>query len=54
MIKAIQLRTEYLLNPLGIDIRKPRLMWTVEGAAQQAAYQITAKAGKAIMWQGRI
>jgi alpha-L-rhamnosidase len=51
MIKAIQLRTEYLLNPLGIDIRKPRLMWTVEGAAQQAAYQITAKAGKAIIWE---
>lgn len=29
-MKAIRLRTEYLKNPLGIDIRKPRLMWNCE------------------------
>ncbi|MBP5294250.1 MAG: family 78 glycoside hydrolase catalytic domain, partial [Lachnospiraceae bacterium] len=47
-MKAIRLRTEYLKNPLGIDIRHPRLMWNcgdwngLENAAgaRQTAYQI--------------
>ena len=29
-MQAIRLRTEYLENPLGLDIRKPRLMWNCE------------------------
>ncbi len=40
MIKAIQLKTEYLRNPLGIDIRSPRIFWKVEGAQKQMAYQL--------------
>ncbi len=39
-MKAIRLRTEYLNNPLGIDIQKPRLMWNCEGGVKQTAYQI--------------
>ena len=39
-IEAIRLRTEYLENPIGIDIRNPRLMWNVRGALKQTAYQI--------------
>ena len=47
-MKAIRLRTEYLKNPMGIDIRYPRLMWNcgawneLENAAgaKQTAYQI--------------
>ena len=40
MIKAINLKTEYLKNPAVIDIRCPRLFWTVESALKQTAYQI--------------
>ena len=40
LMKAIRLRTEYLENPIGIDIRKPRFMWNCEGGTKQTAYQI--------------
>ncbi|MFN2151676.1 MAG: alpha-L-rhamnosidase, partial [Anaerolineales bacterium] len=39
------LRTEYRLNPLGIDVLQPRLSWqlsTVRRGARQTAYQIVA------------
>ena len=39
-MKAIRLRTEYLENPLGIDIRSPRLQWICEGGVKQTAYRI--------------
>ena len=39
-MKAIRLRTEYLNNPLGIDVKHPRLMWNCEGGMKQTAYQI--------------
>ena len=41
-MNAIRLRTEYLHNPIGIDITKPRLMWNCEGGVTQTAYQIVA------------
>ena len=37
------LRCEYLANPLGIDVRNPRLSWILESEARnqrQTAYQI--------------
>ncbi len=39
-MKAIRLRTEYLRNPLGIDIQYPRLFWNCEGGIKQTAYHI--------------
>ncbi|MBR4467255.1 MAG: family 78 glycoside hydrolase catalytic domain, partial [Clostridia bacterium] len=42
-MKAIRLRTEYLKHPLGIDIRKPRIMWNCEGGVKQTAYEIVAE-----------
>ena len=39
-MKAIRLRTEYLKDPIGIDIRRPRLMWNCEGGVKQTAYRI--------------
>ena len=39
-MKATRLRCEYLRDPLGIDIRHPRLMWNCEGGIRQTAYQI--------------
>ncbi|MDR1692995.1 MAG: glycoside hydrolase family 78 protein [Oscillospiraceae bacterium] len=41
-MKATRLRTEYLTDPIGIDIQNPRLMWNVEGGVKQTAYQIVA------------
>ncbi len=42
-MKAIRLRTEYLENPLGIDICHPRLQWICEGGQRQTAYQIVTE-----------
>lgn len=39
-MKAINLKTEYLKNPIGIDIDNPRVMWNCEGGIKQTAYQI--------------
>ena len=41
-MKAVRLRTEYLKNPIGIDIQNPRLMWNAEGGRKQTAYQIVS------------
>ncbi len=40
-----QLRCEYLSNPIGLDIRQPRLSWkltAVQRAAKQTAFQVQA------------
>ena len=42
-MKAINIKTEYLKNPLGIDIDNPRVMWNCEGGIAQTAYQIVTK-----------
>ncbi len=39
-MRAIGLRTEYLKNPIGMDMQKPRLHWNCEGGIRQTAYQI--------------
>ena len=49
-MKAVRLRTEYLVNPIGIDIVAPRLYWNAEGGTKQTAYQIIAKSGGKIIW----
>lgn len=41
-MKAINLKTEYLKNPIGIDKPNPHLFWNCEGGIQQTAYQIKA------------
>ena len=40
---AIRLKTEHLFDPLGIDIRQPRLFWNCEGGVKQTAYQIVTE-----------
>lgn len=49
-MKAINLKTEYLTNPIGIDIQNPRLMWNCEGGTTQLAYQIAVSDGKSVVW----
>ena len=39
-MKAINIKTEYLKNPLCIDIDNPRIMWNCEGGITQTAYRI--------------
>lgn len=55
-MNAIRLKTEYLFDPLGIDIQRPRLMWNCDGGVKQTAYQIvteqwdSGKVESATMW----
>lgn len=49
-MKATHLRTEYLKNPIGIDITAPRFSWHCEGGKTQSAYQIVAKREEETIW----
>lgn len=52
---ADRLRCEYMSNPLGIDVSRPRLSWIVcsEAPAQrQSAYQILAASDKSLLQSG--
>ena len=54
-MKAISLRTEYLKNPIGIDIRHPHLLWNCEGGIKQTSYRIIAKSdGKTVWDSGKV
>lgn len=54
-MKAIRLRTEYLKDPLGIDIQNPRLFWNCEGGKKQAAWRILAQTdGKTVWDSGKV
>ncbi len=55
-MQVMNLRTEYLTNPIGIDVKAPRFSWTLNGGLHQTAYQIVAKAAEgALLWDsGRV
>ena len=54
-MKATHLRTEYLKEPLGLGIARPRLYWQCEGGVTQSAYQITARRNGEVVWDsGRV
>lgn len=42
-MKAINIKTEYLINPLGIDVQNPRVFWNCEGGITQTAYRIKSE-----------
>ncbi|MBN2611207.1 MAG: glycoside hydrolase family 78 protein [Bacteroidales bacterium] len=60
MLKTFALKTEYRVNPVGIDATKPRLSWEVESDIQntlQSAYQVQSAyseedliKGKNMLW----
>src|SRR2546421_13022352 len=53
MAKAVQLRCEYFVNPLGIDARQPRLSWQIDDSrrgARQTAYHIVVSSSDAPLW----
>jgi alpha-L-rhamnosidase len=59
--KPVALRCEYLENPLGIDVAKPRLSWRLEDSrpgANQTAFEIMVdkdsmalQKGNALLWK---
>ena len=49
-MKAVNLKTEYLRNPLGIDIVQPRFSWNCEGGVKQTSYQIITKVNDETVW----
>ena len=54
-MKAYDLKTEYLRNPLGIDILSPRFSWKCDGLLKQSAYQIVCKRdGEVIYDSGKV
>ena len=58
-MKPIELRCEYLYNPIGIDIKKPRLFWIFDHqkdayAMKQKAYQIHAAESPEELEAGRL
>ncbi|MBR6321544.1 MAG: family 78 glycoside hydrolase catalytic domain [Lachnospiraceae bacterium] len=50
-MRAIRLQTEYLMNPIGIDIASPNLYWNCESGIRQSAYEITAKKDGETIWE---
>lgn len=54
-MQAVRLRTEFLKNPLGIDVIKPCLTWNCKGGIRQRAYRILAvdEAGKELWDSGK-
>ncbi|MCX7670023.1 MAG: alpha-L-rhamnosidase N-terminal domain-containing protein, partial [Anaerolineae bacterium] len=56
MTTVTHLRCEYRINPLGIDVRRPRLSWQLEAdrrGAAQTAYQLRAAGDPADLAAGR-
>ncbi|MBO5078383.1 MAG: family 78 glycoside hydrolase catalytic domain [Oscillospiraceae bacterium] len=49
-MNAVNLKTEYLRSPIGIDIVRPRFGWNCEGGSKQIAYQIIAKVNGETVW----
>ncbi|MNO14178.1 Bacterial alpha-L-rhamnosidase [compost metagenome] len=49
-MKAINLKTEYLDSPMGIDIRSPRFFWNCTEGKSQTAYQIKLYNRNGVLW----
>lgn len=41
-MKAINVKTEYMKNPVGIGAKTPRIMWNCDGGQKQTAYCVDA------------
>ena len=53
--QPVSLKCEYLVNPLGIDVRQPRLSWVLEHSKRgqmQTAYQVQVATSPALLEQG--
>lgn len=56
-LAATQLRCEYKVDPLGIDVRKPRLSWqlaSADKAVMQTSYEVRVAASEAELAKGKL
>jgi alpha-L-rhamnosidase len=56
MCKAIQLRVEHQLNPLGLEVQVPRFSWQIESrtrSIRQAAYEVRVAHNEAALTNNR-
>jgi len=49
-MKAVNLKTEHMKEPMGIDVKKPYLSWNCWGGKRQTAYEIEAVTGGQVIW----
>lgn len=49
-MRATRLKTAHLINPIGIDVRKPMLTWNVVEGVRQTAYQIVGVCDGVEVW----
>lgn len=49
-MKATRLRTEYLTEPMGLDIVRPRMSWNCEGGLRQSAYRVVVTRDGEPVW----
>lgn len=52
-MKAVELKTEYLVNPLGIDVKNPLLSWNALGDKEQTAYRVVAYENGKVVWDSK-
>lgn len=43
-MKATRIKVEHLINPIGVDFKKPTIHWNCEGGNKQSAYRIIVMA----------
>jgi alpha-L-rhamnosidase len=54
-MRAANLKTEFMRDPIGLSIRRPRLSWTCVEGKKQTAYEIIAFCGGELFWEsGRV
>ena len=49
-MRAIRLKTEHMVNPLGLQTANPTLSWNCADGITQTAYQIIAKSKNRVVW----
>ena len=49
-MKAINVRVDYLKNPLGLVNASPRFYWNCDGGVSQSAYQIVCLREEEVIW----
>ena len=49
-MKAINVKVDYLKNPLGLVNTSPRFYWNCDGGVSQSAYQIVCLREEEVIW----
>ena len=49
-MRAINLKAEHMINPIGIDIRNPYISWNRIEGKQQTAYEVEAMSNGCVLW----